>query len=137
MLYAILSILTCQLIGEAAARASGLPVPGPVLGMGLMLALLWLWPKMQSLLRPVSQTILGHLLLMFVPAGVGATLQLGNLGKAAGPLVLAVVASTILAIAASALTFVTVARWTGHKASGEDAMTGNAAAAPLRDGKDA
>ena len=33
-------ILLCQLIGEAIARGSGVPIPGPVIGMALCVLLL-------------------------------------------------------------------------------------------------
>ena len=42
MIEAILILLGCQLAGEAASRAFGLPVPGPVLGMALLFAALQL-----------------------------------------------------------------------------------------------
>jgi len=42
MLEALTLILTCQLIGEVMVLVSGLPVPGPVLGMLLLLAWLFL-----------------------------------------------------------------------------------------------
>lgn len=40
MIGALAALLLCQLAGEALARAFGLPVPGPVIGMGLLLAAL-------------------------------------------------------------------------------------------------
>jgi len=40
MLTALTVLLCCQLAGEVAARFFGVPVPGPVLGMMLLFALL-------------------------------------------------------------------------------------------------
>ncbi len=113
---AILAILSCQLMGETLARAAHVPVPGPVFGMALMLAGLILSAKLRAVVRPVVETILGNLLLLFVPAGVGAMLQLGALGDNALPLVLAVVISTLAAITVGAVTFTLMVRLTG----GED-----------------
>lgn len=114
MIPALLVILVCQLAGEALSRALHVPVPGPVMGMVLMVAGLMLSPRLVALVRPVAQNILGNLLILFVPAGVGAAGQLTTLGERAVPVMLAVVASTILAIIAGAMTFVAVARLTGN-----------------------
>ena len=115
MITAIIVLLSCQLTGEIVSRSLGLPLPGPVAGMGLMLAGLIFSEKLRDAVRPVAETILGNMMLLFVPAGVGAALQLPKLGAAAGPLVLAVVVSTLAAIAVGALTFTLVARLTGKE----------------------
>ena len=64
-------LLGCQLAGEFIARGLGLPIPGPVLGLVILLAALALRPPLASALRPTTQVILAHLALMFVPAGAG------------------------------------------------------------------
>ena len=43
MLEALTLILVCQLVGEVAVLLTGLPLPGPVLGMLLLLA--WLFVR--------------------------------------------------------------------------------------------
>ena len=43
MLHALTLILVCQLIGEVGVLVTGLPVPGPVIGMLLLLG--WLFLK--------------------------------------------------------------------------------------------
>lgn len=113
MIPALIALLLAQLAGEAATRALGLPVPGPVLGMLLLLAGFALSPRLRETVRPLAQGILGHLSLLFVPAGVGVVGHLGTLGAQGLPILLALVVSTLLAIAVGALTFATVARRTG------------------------
>lgn len=113
MIHALIAILFCQLAGEAAARSLGLPVPGPVLGMVLMLAGLAASARLRDLIRPVAQGLLAHLSLLFVPAGVGVVGHLDRLGGQGAGLILALIASTVLAIAVGALTFAAVARLTG------------------------
>lgn len=115
MLHALIAILICQLLGEAGARALALPVPGPVLGMILLLVALVASPRFAALIRPTAQGILGHLSLLFVPAGVGVVGHVATLGSQTAAVMLAVVASTILAITAGALTFAFVARLTGSR----------------------
>lgn len=115
MIHALSLILLCQLTGEAVTRAAHLPVPGPVAGMGLMLALFALSPRIAALVIPVGQGILRHLSLLFVPAGVGLVGHIDRLGTQALWLALAIVVSTALAMAVAALTFVAVARLTGAR----------------------
>jgi len=113
MLQALTLILSTQLLGEVTARALGLPVPGPVLGMVALTIGFALSPRLCEAVRPVAQGILGHLSLLFVPAGVGV---IGNLQVLQGMglgLTLAILISTVLAIAAGAVSFAVVARWTG------------------------
>jgi holin-like protein len=115
MIYALLALLACQLIGESIARAASLPIPGPVLGMVIMLALLTLSPRFTAFMRPVAQGIIAHLSLLFVPAGVGVVGHFAALGVQTLTLLMAIIVSTILAIAVGSLTFVAVARLTGSQ----------------------
>lgn len=115
MIHALLVILLCQLAGEAAARGLSLPVPGPVLGMLLLLVLLASSARMVALVRPVAQGILGHLSLLFVPAGVGVVGHFRSLGADGPAILLALAVSTALAITVGALVFAAVARATGHQ----------------------
>ena len=115
MIRALALILLCQLAGEVAARATGWPVPGPVLGMALLWALMSASGAIASLVRPVGEGILRHLSLLFVPAGVGVVGHIDQLGAQAWALGLAIIVSTALAIAAGALAFTLVARLTGSR----------------------
>jgi putative effector of murein hydrolase LrgA (UPF0299 family) len=115
---ALTLILLCQLAGETVTRALGLPVPGPVLGMGLMLALLAASPRIRTALVPAAEGILRHLSLFFVPAGVGIVAHLDRLGSQALALGAAILGSTVLALIAAALAFTAVARLTGNRDDG-------------------
>jgi putative effector of murein hydrolase LrgA (UPF0299 family) len=116
MIPALALILAFQLGGEALARAVGLPVPGPVLGMIALVATLTAFPRLGDTLAPAAQTILSALTLFFVPAGVGVIAHLGVLRDAGPALAVALVASTVAAIAVGALVFAAVARLTGKGA---------------------
>ena len=50
MIPALLALLSCQLAGEALTRTLALPLPGPVLGMILMVAALQWLPGLAGLL---------------------------------------------------------------------------------------
>ena len=113
MVHALVTILTFQLAGEVLSRGLGLPVPGPVVGLVLLAGAMRLRPALAEWLRPVAQGVLGHLSLFFVPAGVGVVAHLPVLQEHGIGLALAIMGSTVLAIAAGALAFQWVARWTG------------------------
>jgi putative effector of murein hydrolase LrgA (UPF0299 family) len=115
MIHAVATLLGFQLAGELLARTLGLPVPGPVLGLALLLAALALLPRLAGLLAPTAGVLLAHLSLLFVPAGVGVVGHLDRLGAEAGPVALALAVSTALAIAVGAGVFVAVARLTGDR----------------------
>lgn len=118
MIPAVSILLTCQLIGETLARGLGLPVPGPVLGMALLLAGCLAVPRLAQVVLPTAQGILAHLSLLFVPAGVGVISHLDVLGGSGPALLVVLVASTALALVVGVLTFVGVAWLTGDKAGG-------------------
>ncbi len=104
MLEYVTLILACQLVGEVAVNAIGLPVPGPVLGMVLLFIFLSIRGSVPDELSKVSSALLGNLSLMFVPAGVGVMVHFELLGTDAIPLSAAVIGSTVLTIAVTALT---------------------------------
>lgn len=92
-------LLVCQLIGDVLARLSGLPVPGPVLGMVLLLVCLLVRGQVPPGLDTVTTTVLSHLSLLFVPAGVGIVVVLPLVVQQWLPLTVAIIGSTLLAIA--------------------------------------
>jgi holin-like protein len=79
MLPALTGLLLCQLIGEAAVRLIDLPVPGPVLGLVLLLAMLALRRGVPGSLESTASGLLKHFSLLFVPAGVGVLQHLGRI----------------------------------------------------------
>lgn len=119
-------LLVCQLLGEIASRGLGLPVPGPVLGLVLLVAGFAAWGRGRSdaevAASPVARVgdgLLGNLGLLFVPAGVGV-IQYGALLKTqATALALALVGSTAITLVATVLVFVLVSRLMGRRAADE------------------
>jgi holin-like protein len=103
MLGAITVLLVFQLVGEVAAQVLRLPVPGPVVGLALLFGTLVLRGHASDELRNTANGLLAHLSLLFVPAGVGVMVHFGRLGDEWLPIVVALVASTVLTIAATAL----------------------------------
>jgi holin-like protein len=84
MIASLSLILLCQLAGEALVRGIGLPMPGPVIGLMLLLllllrdrfALLARGPLQGDGVESTSRGLLANLSLLFVPAGVGVVQKL-------------------------------------------------------------
>lgn len=115
MLAAITLLLVYQLIGEVIVLAAGLPVPGPVVGMALLFATLAVRGSTPEWLRQACQQLLTHLSLLFVPAGVGVMLHFRRLGAEWLPIVVALVASTVITIGVTALVMQGLRRIRGRR----------------------
>ncbi len=103
MLAAITLLLVYQLLGEVVALAFGLPVPGPVIGFAALFATLVARGAVNEELRETANGLLAHLSLLFVPAGVGVMAHLTRLRDEWLPIVAALVVSTAVTIAVTAL----------------------------------
>ncbi|MEM9717152.1 MAG: CidA/LrgA family protein [Pseudomonadota bacterium] len=117
MLGALGTLLGCQLIGEVAARSLGLPVPGPVLGLTLLVVLIAVRPAITDALRLTTTVLLAHLSLMFVPAGVGVIGNLDVLSRDWLALLVVLLVSTWIAMLATVATFLFVRRLTEKDAA--------------------
>lgn len=121
MLLGIAIILCCQLLGEAISHGLSVPIPGPVVGMVFLIAVLWLrdngFVASRSrefyAIENTGRSILSHLSILFVPASVGIIQKFGILSKYGLALGISIVVSTVLALLASAYTFILVARLAG------------------------
>ena len=76
MLAALATLLVCQLAGEVIVRALSLPLPGPVIGMALLFVLMLARAPIAKGIDETANTLLKHLSLLFVPAGVGVVQNL-------------------------------------------------------------
>ena len=103
MLAALTVLLVYQLIGEVLVQLLRLPVPGPVVGMLLLFVTLLMRGEAPGSLRDTANGLLGHLSLLFVPAGVGVMLHFHRLATEWLPIIVALVASTVITIGVTAL----------------------------------
>ncbi|MCX4195626.1 CidA/LrgA family protein [Methylobacterium organophilum] len=122
MIASLALILLAQLLGEALARGAGVPIPGPVIGMGLMFAFLLLRdnarlglprvlpkPLTDGTLETTARGLLMNLSLLFVPAGVGVVGRLDLLRAQGAKLALVLLVSTALSLLVTVLVFRAVA----------------------------
>jgi len=108
MLSGLIVLLACQLVGEVAVRTLDVPLPGPVVGMLLLLVVLRVRrPRPDSALVRAPRTLLRYLPLLYVPAGVGVVAYLSRLGRdvvpVAGGLVLSWLAGLLVTAGVTAL----------------------------------
>jgi holin-like protein len=98
----LITLLVCQLIGEITVMTFGLPLPGPVVGMAVLFSWLAVAGKRTGNFALLSNQLLSHLSLLFVPAGVGVMLHAELLGEELVPIAVALVVSTLATLALTA-----------------------------------
>lgn len=111
MLTGLLALLLCQLAGETLVRVTGFPLPGPVAGMLILLAVL-------AVRRPAEDTpvlraadgLLAHLQLLFVPVGVGIITAAAIFRDAPVPLIGGLVGAWLVGIVVTAVVAVVLLR---------------------------
>jgi len=103
VLRALTILVLCQFAGEVVARVTGLSVPGPVLGLLLLLGVFAARGGPDADMRSTTNGLLRNLSLLFVPAGVGIITQLDVLGRDWLAIGVAVVVSTALGLGVTAL----------------------------------
>ncbi len=107
MIGAITLLLVCQLLGEAVHRLTGLPLPGAVIGMVLLIGWLALWQRERPTLTAVAGWLTAHLSVMFVPAAVGVINEGAIISRFGIGLLVAIITSTMLTMVVTVIVF----RW--------------------------
>jgi len=95
-------LLLFQAGGEALTRAASLPLPGPVVGLVLVLPTLR-WAAVREPVRAAAELLLAHLSLLFVPVGVGVIVHLELVSRHGAALLAVIVVSTWIGLAGTAL----------------------------------
>jgi putative effector of murein hydrolase LrgA (UPF0299 family) len=129
MLLGLFSLLACQLAGEAIAHGLHVPVPGPVIGILLLVAILAIRHRMTARdatdaampLGMTSDALLRNLGLLFVPAGAGIIQSIGLVASNGVAVGVALAGSTIITLIATVATFRLVSRAIGRDTSGDRA----------------
>jgi len=103
ILIGITILLACQLAGEILVIWLSWPIPGPVIGMILLLAILILRGQPGRSLEDTSNALLSHLSLLFIPAGVGVIIHIDRLSDEWLSITIALIISTLVTLASTAL----------------------------------
>jgi holin-like protein len=105
MLQSFVLVLGFQLIGEVFVRILPIGIPGPVIGMTLLAIACIASPGLRHACEKASAALLGNLSLLFLPAAVGVVQFLPLIRTEGLAIGVAILVSTALAIAVTALTF--------------------------------
>ena len=95
-------LLLLQTAGELIVRALGVGLPGPVLGLAMLLPALR-WAPVARRAQAVASVLLQHLSLLFVPVGVGVIVHLDALAPLGWKLAVVIVVSTWVGMTVTAL----------------------------------
>jgi holin-like protein len=95
-------LLVFQSIGELISRGLSLPLPGPVVGMVLLLIALR-FPRVREPVSECASFLLSHLSLLFIPVGVGVMTNLKLLSQYGGRMLVVIAVSTWIGLAVTAL----------------------------------
>lgn len=114
MIASLSLILLCQLTGEVIVRGLGLPMPGPVVGLIILLLLLLARDRFALFARGplqgdgvegASRGLLAHLSLLFIPAGVGVVQKLDLLAEHGVAILLILAVSVVITLLVTVTTF--------------------------------
>ena len=108
MLAAISCLVGCQLMGEVIREATHLPVPGPVIGMSLLAAILTIRYRGAGRAVPptlvrTAEALISVMGLLFVPAGVGLIADAHLIREQWLPILAALLGSTVLGVVVTGL----------------------------------
>ena len=110
MLSSIFLILFFQLVGEFIQKFLEISIPGPVIGLLLLLTTLLLSKKsyhkipvkLEINLINSAENLLNYLPLLFIPVGVGVVMHLSLLEDNLVPVMLVIIIGTLLTLAVTA-----------------------------------
>jgi holin-like protein len=98
MLDGLLILLAFQFAGDLLVRTLGLPLPGPVLGMVLLLAALTTRATVLQRIAPAANLLIGNLTLLFFPIGIGIVLEWDRYSEHGVALLVSIVGGTLVAL---------------------------------------
>lgn len=110
MLASLTAIVLFEVAGDLLQQLTSVPIPGPVIGMALLLAALILTGRLTDGLDRAASGILSYLPMLFVPAGVGVMAHFDLIRAEWPAIMVALAGSSVLAIAVTAVTMSAVER---------------------------
>jgi len=109
MLNSIFTIFLFQLFGEFLQKFFELNIPGPVIGLILLLSALLIIKKNNKIIEEFkenlvfsAENLLNYLPFLFIPVGVGVVMHLSLLEENLVPVLLVIIIGTLLTLALTA-----------------------------------
>lgn len=115
MVFGLVQILLFQCLGELVSKFLLPTLPGPVIGLVLLVFWLVIRKGVNAELAMVADGFSQYLGLLFVPAAVGVVLFLPQLKANAFAIISALIGSVVLTIATSALIARFLSKKTAHE----------------------
>jgi putative effector of murein hydrolase LrgA (UPF0299 family) len=103
MLYAVTALLVCQLIGECIVQSTGLPLPGPLVGMMLLFIGLVFHGRVPAVLDQTSGKLFRHMMLFFTPIVVGVMMHVDHVAAEWLPFLVACLVGSAVTLVVTAL----------------------------------
>ncbi|MCA3020075.1 MAG: CidA/LrgA family protein [Rhodocyclaceae bacterium] len=103
MIKGLAVLLVFQSLGELASRLLQGAMPGPVLGLILLMMFLVARKNISTSIATAADGLLAHLSIFFIPAAVGVMLYASTLAETGAAWVLAILLSTVAAITTTAV----------------------------------
>ena len=111
MIRGLVQILLFQGLGEIISKVFGLPIPGPVIGLILLLAFLLIRGRIDPDLDVVASGFAQHLGLLFIPAAVGVVMFAPALASHG----LAITGILIISVGLAVATTASLLKWLTRK----------------------
>lgn len=102
MIFEAIVLLTCQIAGYWLVTVSGIPLPGPVMGMMLLFCYLLIRRGPPLPMERITSPLLSHMSLLFIPAGSGVLLYMDRIASEWLPITAAILGSTFLTLVITA-----------------------------------
>ncbi|WP_225785339.1 CidA/LrgA family protein [Xenophilus sp. Marseille-Q4582] len=123
-------LLLCQFAGDTLVRLAGVPLPGAVVGLVLLLAGLLAAGRVPQGLAQAADGLLPHMMLLFIPSVAGVMLHFERVAREWQPFLIASVAGAVITLAVTAVTLRWLLRRLGHAVQEGPDPVSRAATAP-------
>ncbi len=95
-------VLGCYYLGTWLSFSTGLPLPGALTGLLILLAVLFIVPKAEPLVARAASPLLSHMSVLFVPAVLGVSAYWKEIAQNGWAIGIAIVFTTCISLGISA-----------------------------------
>ncbi|MCQ8849750.1 CidA/LrgA family protein [Alteromonas stellipolaris] len=95
-------VLGCYYLGTWLSSSTGLPLPGALTGLLILLAVLFVAPKAEPLVARTASPLLSHMSVLFVPAVLGVSAYWNEIAENGWAIGIAIIITTCISLGISA-----------------------------------
>jgi len=104
MIYAFAALFVFQLVGEFIVQWTHLPLPGPLVGMALMLVAMLIRGRIPEALERTADKLFSHMMLFFIPIVTGVMMHFERVANEGPAFIIACVVGSAVSLVVTALT---------------------------------